>query len=88
VEAATGAIGVCASYAGVSDTTGGVVGPSGECLPSSFPAFLELPLLKSLCSKDLTDMASAQIDETDRDCDEVDDGYAKSSAEFLDATEG
>lgn len=47
------------------------MGPSGGCLPfctSGFPAFLDLRLLKSSRSENLVDMASTQIDETDRDC--------------------
>jgi hypothetical protein len=41
---------------------------------------LGLGLLKSFRSQKLVGMASTQIDETDRDCDEVVNGDAKSNA--------
>jgi hypothetical protein len=58
------------------------VGPPGRCLSfctSGFPAPLDVGLLKGFCSEKLVRMASAQIDETDGDRDEVLDGYAEST---------
>ena len=59
------------------------MGLLGGCLSfcaSGFPTVLGLGFLKSFHSEKLEGMASTQIDS---DCDEVVDGYAKSTRQVL-----
>jgi hypothetical protein len=78
----SGAVEVSASHLGVSNTTGGVVGLRSEfllfCIPG-LPALIGLRHLKSFRGEKSIGMALTQINETDRDCNKVVNGYVKST---------